>query len=656
VRVFPETMTKFPAGSYVNVPGGEGGGGDPGGGDPEPYAHFEDLDLSTVAFHTGSGDWGDQDPLQTPALPTITQTVNVETAEEFQTALAAGSGRRIVVAANVSLHAVDVNPTSAFPPTSFRVWHSDTEIEIPATSSVSRIQLLTDVGIADLSRVHIHGGGRINGLHFAKGATDVVVDGMRIVRLFDHEGDGCIHGGVRRLAIVNCRIYGRGYALYPQFGAQADTEEPCSKDIVFAGNNCWLTEYRAPGVDGIMSAIRIMSAVSSGGNLETEEDHVDRLHRAVFFRNHVRNRRSHSFRVHGNLTRHVWFRENIIDGGAFLAATGTQDAPDVRSLWLDDNEWYRNTDTPGPEYASPNMAGPDGPLRYFSMVGNDVYSTVGAEVWEAPTPETGEVWVRTGNTYAAETTPPDWNALGDPAAGIAATAIEIDASQYLTRTSSPPAVPHTTNGTGTVEFGGWIYPTAPNNGTATFGTVMGIYNSSGGGLIEVQTEATAGDTDYANLVFRVHGQLLQYDQFNAPTHGLLRSAPLNQWTFFWVVARSDGTADVYFATEGTYTLSTMSATFTNTTASDMLRIGANGFGGAPFRGRIQDIYVGNPTTPHSTDYIQQERIYHYPRRKHGIYGYYPLRSHATAGADLGGSSNSLTVNGTFVDEEGLVLD
>lgn len=165
----------------------------------DPYPLYTSFDRNDIPWHAAAGVWGAQVPLQAPATPNTTATVDVTTTGGFISAIQTGA-RVVRVMSNIG-DATGVTPGN------------DTDIVIMPGVRVGTLQFS-----GAFSRLRIRGpvvgmysGGSIAkwGSNAATGTpqTDIIFDGIGISG--SGGGDGFViqpHFGIDRMAILNCRI------------------------------------------------------------------------------------------------------------------------------------------------------------------------------------------------------------------------------------------------------------------------------------------------------------------------------------------------------------------------------------------------------------------------------------------------------------------
>jgi len=164
--------------------------------------------LSSIPWHNAAGPWGPQTPIEFPAHPNLTRTVNVASVAQFNAA-ASVPGTLITITASWPGNTVAA------------INASDIEVVIPQGISVGAIEIGVWPRATPLSRIRIrgtvpgtHSGGRMGQYRDFEGVTDVIIDGV------DLNGDSGFGGvetntvfrtGARRFAVLNVRAIAPAY-------------------------------------------------------------------------------------------------------------------------------------------------------------------------------------------------------------------------------------------------------------------------------------------------------------------------------------------------------------------------------------------------------------------------------------------------------------
>jgi hypothetical protein len=166
------------------------------------------LDFSAIPWHNGSGPWGPQVRIQTPALPATTRTVNVSTREQFNQA-AAVAGTLINVTASWAAN------TNAI------INASNVDVVIPRGISIGAIEIGAYPRPASLSRIRIrgttpgtHSGGRMGQYRDYAGVSDVTIDGIDMNGQSGYpsaETNQAFRASGTRIAVLNTRAIAAAY-------------------------------------------------------------------------------------------------------------------------------------------------------------------------------------------------------------------------------------------------------------------------------------------------------------------------------------------------------------------------------------------------------------------------------------------------------------
>jgi hypothetical protein len=364
----------------------------------DPYPHYTAFDRNIVPWHTGSGGWGAQVTLESPALPVTNRSVTVSTAGAFNTeASVAGS----LITIDTTIADTNVLVINA----------SDIDVIIPPGVNVGLIDFGSFPRTTAIARVRIRGntpyvrsGGMFGTLRILPSTlhiyTDIVIDSLDM----DGKGPGGgierevnIFANVNRMCVVNCRLIAAGWNWLSK------TESDSCRHVVIA--NCNFASGQAARAE--LSFAEGWSIRGYGGpftiidsRIQTTRYHAIRLasRDTVGELLYVGN----STLVTVSEGKTAWAWNNLGGSEGFPTAEGDG------AIFTGCNI-YAYSECSGPaEINTTNVA--------FATISNNNFYSGGSATWAQGTVD-GYVkggGVGTGNTFNALGSLPAWSAVGNP--------------------------------------------------------------------------------------------------------------------------------------------------------------------------------------------------------------------------------------------------
>lgn len=357
----------------------------------EPYEWYQALCLEDIPFHSSSGTFGPQDPVDAPAAPVTTGTSNVSSNAGFQSAIALGA-RRINITDNVASLSYNGNI-------------QDIDIVVQLGVRVGSITLGCHPSCT-ADRVRIRGetigaysGGSVGWVFLLGVWRDVIVDGFGI------SGDTPAHGpsfypanDTDRLAVMNmCAYTSQSFAysggdnsvwinnnVVNNYSTSADTGNRWGVRGVSAGGKfiVYHGRWENGGENNDEASFRVrVSPRPSSAQLYFWLKNVTVIDSAEM-------RGVSVFRVEGNAPGEQLTAAWAIDSTGYLRALTT----DVQAWSL--QSWYLQT--------VDNYARATGNTFYGDLTSADHTSNEGST-------EAADADFLTGNTYSAWQSPPAWS-------------------------------------------------------------------------------------------------------------------------------------------------------------------------------------------------------------------------------------------------------